>query len=307
MELYQVRYFLAVAETGSFTKGAERSFVSQPTLSAGIRKLETDLGTRLFNRAGRRISLTEAGQRFLGRARTIMAEVSAARTEASTDGSRTVIRLGILPSLPSGPLASMVAEFDRTTAGSALRLREGSPDDLEARLQHGNLDAALTILPSEDSATVRGLRSSPLLRSHLLLASSEANPLARRDTLDLGQLDGTPFILRTHCEFLTESRRVFDAHKVRPRVVYRTDRDDRALALAAAGLGVTIVPDRLRVPGLAYMRIRELDISRQIGLRWRADIDSPALETLRHVLQGEDWSGIAREEGPARRRFDWAH
>ena len=83
MDLYQLRYFLAVAETHNFSRAAERAFVSQPTLSAGIKKLETELGTPLFHRGKRNTTLTETGARFLPRARSIIYECNAAKQEAA--------------------------------------------------------------------------------------------------------------------------------------------------------------------------------------------------------------------------------
>ncbi len=303
MEIYQIRYFLAVAEIGSFTKAAERCFVTQPTLSAGIRKLEDDLGTRLFSRARRRVGLTDAGERLLARARTIMAEVRAARAETRSGPSHASLTLGVMASLPAWTVAGLVAALQRMDGGIALSIREGRREDLDAWLGQARIEAALTVLPPRGEGA-SGESHLPFYRSRMVLAASPDHPLARLTQIPIAELHDTPFILRTHCEHLTESRRIFDAHGVRPRIVLRTDRDDRALSLAATGFGVTLTPNHLRTRGLAFQRVAEVDISGHYGLRLRGT-GNPALESLRVAAESLDWQRPRSADSP--QHLEWAH
>lgn len=297
MNFYQVRYFLAVAETGSFSKGAERVFVSQPTLSAGIKKLEADLGARLFDRGGRRVALTAAGHRFLERARTILDEVAAARAELRPEAGLARLKLAALRTLPAAALARLVADFRKAEGDVVLELRDGSVSEIEGWLARGRVDAALTVLAP---GTKRG-GAAPLFRSRLVLAVAADDGLARRSRVALAELHQRPFVVRTHCEFLAQSQRLFEAHGVRPRIAYRSDQDERALALTAAGLGLALIPDRLGHPGLAYLTVPELDLGHTIGLRWRGGGGDRALESLRSFALSHDWTT------PAPSRLAWAH
>src|SRR5215470_17216142 len=113
MDRYLLRYFLAVAELGSFSKAAERTSVTQPTLSIGIAKLEEQLGARLFERTTRRVSLTPAGSRFLAHARTITQEYEAALREVAEAPQLKRVRAGVLSTIPARDLERVVAAHAR--------------------------------------------------------------------------------------------------------------------------------------------------------------------------------------------------
>lgn len=304
MNLHQIRYFLAVAETGGFTKAAERVLVSQPTLSAGIKKLERDLGVRLFERDRRRVALTAAGARFLDRARAIVAEVGAARAELMDDGDRTRLRLGALRTVPAATLARLVGDFAKAESGVRIEIRDGTEAELDAWLAGRRIDLALTVLgPGAEDAAPQAM---PLFRSRLRLALPGDHPLARGGRLRLERLAALPFVVRLHCEFLTESRRRFEAHKVRPHIVCRTDQDERALALAAAGVGGVLVPDRLQGPGLVLVPVVELDLGHTVGLRWRPDGETETVDAFRAFAASHDWRPRPAEQA-IDRRLGWAH
>ena len=143
--------------------------------------------------------------------------------------------------------------------------------------------------------------AAPLFRSRLVLAVAADDGLARRSRVALAELHRRPFVVRTHCEFLAQSQRLFEAHGVRPRIAYRSDQDERALALTAAELGLALIPDRLGHPGLAYLTVPELDLGHTIGLRWRGDDRDRAVDSLRGFALSHDWTT------PAPSRLAWAH
>lgn len=306
MELYQIRYFLALVEQGSFVKAAETSFVSQPTLSAGIKKLEDDLGVRLFERSGRETTLTSAGTRFLAHARTIAAETTAARASAVGGEAETDLRLGVVRTLPAEHIGRTVASFAGTSSGAFIRLRDGTGRELVHWLQRRRINAAIRTRDQHDDGLDPSFEHQTLFRSRLMLAIHEDHPLARRNRVDLEQLDDLPMIGRGHCEFMPEIRRILKEHRVRPRVIYRTDRDDYAVAAAQAGLGAVVIPDRLRRRGLRLMPVRGLDMVQDVVLTWPGEDPNPALPLLREHLGRIDWR--ARPRGrPAAERLPWAH
>src|SRR5215813_1643204 len=115
MEVHQLRYFCAVAETGSFTRAAAREQVAQPSLSQQIMKLEEELGVRLFDRLGRAVRLTEPGQLFLPRARTILGELRAAKEEVAERQSTASgkVCVGVIPTIAPYFLPPRIAMFSR--------------------------------------------------------------------------------------------------------------------------------------------------------------------------------------------------
>lgn len=271
-ELYQLRYFLAVVETGSFTKAAERACVTQPTLSAGIQKLEAALTVKLFNRSNRRVFLTEAGAQFLERAKTILHQCALAERELLELEAPRVLRLGILLTVPIARVQELLAAFRHAEPSVVIELFEGTEQEIANRLESGGVDLALTILrpSSNDKAAIL------LYEEGYVLAIAASHPLANQTAVEGRMLANEPTIVRTRCEILSETSRYFTDQNVRPRLVYRTPHDERALALVAAGLGFTTMPESYDAPGVAKLRLIGYDHRRRLGLvpgqpQWNKD------------------------------------
>jgi DNA-binding transcriptional LysR family regulator len=277
-ELYQLRYFLAVVETGSFTKASKRVRVAQPTLSAGIQKLEAALSVRLFDRSSRRVFLTSAGTRFVERARSILSEVQAAQVElAEVQQAKEVLHVGVLITIAASAVQRLVRDFLRAQPGTVLELFEGSERELKTRLADEQLDLALTIARPEQ----RG-GSELLYEEGYALAIASHHPLAKKSTVQVGELADEPTIVRTRCELLSETSRFFTRHNVRPRLVYRTEQDERALAMVGAGLGITVMPEHYagrgvtRIPLSGFVERRQIALVHGPGRRKRRPKESAA-------------------------------
>lgn len=262
MDRYLLRYFLAVAETGNFSKAAAKVNVTQPTLSVGIAKLEGEVGARLFERTTRRVSLTQAGSRFLAHARRITQEYEAAIREVSEAPQLKRVRAGVLSTIPARDLERVVAAHAKLGGGEALELLDSTERDIANRLSDGRLDAAITILrPGLESFAQEKLRNEPYV---LFVATS--HKLAGAESIDGGDLQGETMIVRRQCEGLPEISRYFTSRDVRPSFSLRTLSDDRAMSMVAAGLGVTVAPSSFKRSGLAAVRLTGFDLSRDIGL-----------------------------------------
>lgn len=262
MDRYLLRYFLAVAELGSFSKAAAKSNVTQPTLSVGIAKLEEQVGARLFERTTRRVSLTPAGSRFLGHARRISQEYEAALRDVSEAPQLKRVRAGILSTIPAHDLDRVVCEHGKRAQGEALELLDSSERDLANRLTDGRLDVALTIIrPGLERFAPEKLRKEP----YVLIVPSN-HKLAGAESVDGGELAGETMIVRRQCEALSEYSRYFTNRDVRPFFAFRSMSDDRALSMVAAGLGITVAPSSFKGPGLTHVKLEGLDLSREIGL-----------------------------------------
>lgn len=302
MELYQIRYFIALAETGSFTRAAERCFVTQPTLSTGIRKLEESLQTRLIERTKRRALPTAAGRLFLERARVIAEECARAGNELRAAATTPRLRLGILRSLPGTALARLVGDFSRQHPDIRVDLIDGRPDELDAELKNGRLHMALTSTLSDAAAS----GDTRLFRDRYLLFVADTHPLAGKALPRLADLEGERLILRARCERIDDTTEAFRVQNVRPRIIHRSDQDDWTLALVAAGAGLAILPELFRADGVARLPISDLPFAREVVLRTsEASRGNPTAALLARFITSHDWLATKRDESGAH-RLKWA-
>jgi LysR family hydrogen peroxide-inducible transcriptional activator len=266
MELHQLRYFCAVAETGSFSRAAEHSHVSQPSLSQQILKLEAELGARLFDRLGRSVRLTDAGKTFLPRARAVLRELEAARGDV-TEGKASVsgrISVGVIPTVAPYFLPPILTGFSKHFPEVAVSIVEEITPVLLERLRAGALDLAVLALP------VRGneFESLPLLTEPLFAALPKKHKLARRSALSLRDLRKEPFLLLRdgHC-FRENAVAACDRARVSPQVVFESGQFSSLLGLVGAGMGISLVPAMAvnRDSNLRFVRIADAEATRTIG------------------------------------------
>ena len=242
MELHQLRYFSAVADTGSFSRAAEKCHVSQPSLSQQIQKLESELGGRLFDRLGRSVRLTDLGEAFLPRARSVLHELSSAKDELSErlQSEAGPVVIGAIPTVAPYWLAQRLASFSRKFPKVQLTIHEEITPILLERLRSGSVDLAVLALP------IRGheFGSQPLFTERLFAALPKAHKLARRPAVHLADLRRDPFLfLRDgHC-FRDTAVAACDRARLDPRVVFESGHLSSLLAMVGAGMGVSLVPE----------------------------------------------------------------
>lgn len=255
MELHQLRYFVAVAETGSFTRAAEREGVTQPTLSEQVIRLEGKkhgVGRRLFDRLGRKVVLTDAGQELLGRAQAILAAVDEAERAVrdSAEGGR--LRIGAIPTIAPFVIPSAVDRFAKTHSGVQLQIQEDRTERLLADLLAGDLDVGVMALPIRDERLhVEKLHSEPLV-----MALPAKHRLAAKTEVKLADVMDEPFILLDdmHClgdQVLSFCRR----GGVEPKVVCRGEQIATLLAMVATGQGVSVVPEMAAAGDASPLRV----------------------------------------------------
>jgi DNA-binding transcriptional LysR family regulator len=285
MDRYLLRYFLAVAELGSFSKAAARVSVTQPTLSVGIAKLEEQLGARLFERTTRRVSLTPAGSRFLQHARRITQEYEAALREVSETPQLKRVRAGVLSTIPARDLERVMALHANNAGGEALEILDSTERDIANRLSDGRLDVAITILrPGLESFAQESLRNEP----YVLFVSAN-HKLSGVESIEGGELAGETMIVRRQCEGLPEISRYFTNRDVRPSFSLRTLSDDRAMSMVAAGLGVTVAPASFLRAGLAAVKLAGFTLNRDVGLVFSDRVrerDGAFVEAVRSTYGG---------------------
>ena len=263
MDFRQIRYLVAVADAGSFTAGAKRAFVAQPTLSAAIAALEKELGTKLFERQARGVALTAEGQRAVAHARNVLKAIREMRHDKPAMGARR-IRLGLLPTLPPGLPAEVVTRLAFLNPEIECSCEDAPLAVLDRRLEAGKYDAVVGLLgPGE----ARGRRFQQLGADRLALAYPAAGAPKGQVTPQI--LHEQPLVVRTHCEWLQAASRILDRHRVRPRVVAQTESDARALDYVASGLGACLMPTSFQRPDVVFVTVRGVQLERRIGLIWR--------------------------------------
>ena len=280
MNLAFVRYFVAVVETAGFTTAAERCHVTQPTLSAGIARLEEEVGARLFER-GRRTALTSAGQRFLPHARAMLESWQVARAEQRSARRPKLTRISLASTLSMAAAMQWIAAAQRRVG-------------FDVEISDGKGRFELTRFASR--APIPAANATTLFREPYLLASSEAHLMATRDRWSVRDLGDTPFVLRAACEAHEEAQRIFVAEGIRPRAVLRSTNEERCASAVLAGLGVCLMPRSLLRPGMASAEIREVMLERRVMLSWREGVDPEIVTALREAAHpgGEHRLDFAR-------------
>ena len=284
MELHQLRYFVAVADEGSFTAAALRLYLSQPSLSVQIRKLEQDVGARLFERTSRQVVLTAAGSALLEHAQLALDQLERGRQRvAEVSGVREgEVRVGVLPSIGARMLPEVLAEFRRVHPRVDVRIVEHDVSrEFEQLVRSGELDLAITRMP----LTLSGLRSDVLVREPVLLLVPAGHRLAGLQEAALHELAGEEIVgMRTGYGLRDLADQLLAEAGVRPRLVLETGQLAIVHGMVAAGMGVALLPrlaagDGLTVPVADRCAVREL------GVVSRASAHvSPPVEAFRRSL-----------------------
>ncbi|BAJ32951.1 MULTISPECIES: LysR substrate-binding domain-containing protein [Kitasatospora] len=239
MQLQQLAYFVAVADARHFTRAAELSHVSQPSLSQQIRALERELGAELFHRSRSGTALTDAGEALLPLARRILADADSARRAVAETVQlrRGRVRFGAPPSLCASLVPQVLRAYRARHPGVDLRLTEGGSGDLVRDLEAGQLDLALVIAPA--TAPPAPLDVTPLLHEDLVLVS--ATPLPRRARItDLRGQDLVMF--REGYDVRESTLAACRAAGFEPSYAVEGGEMDAVLAAVRAGLGPAVVP-----------------------------------------------------------------
>ena len=284
MNLRQLEQFVAVAETGSFSHGAARVHSSQPALSTAISKLEDELGVRLLSRRKRSVALTADGRQLLTSARTILAECDNVRTTFRKAVEREDLRIGVCETLDLKRLAASLEQFRRANTGVRLSVFEADSASLAERLLAGDLEAAFLVSVVQETPA-GGFQAHLLGKERYMLAVPDDHPLAGARSADIAELDGAPFVARTHCEYRNFLAQILSENDIRPLVTYRTSQDDRALELVRAGLGAGIFPQSLIPAGVSALEISDQRLERQIYLVWKHRRPLPAILDFREFVE----------------------
>jgi LysR family transcriptional regulator, hydrogen peroxide-inducible genes activator len=265
MEFHQLRYVCAIAETGSFSRAAERCQIAQPSLSQQVLKLEDDLGTKLFDRLGRSIRLTEAGRAFLPHARSILSQMEMARSSvadkcADVRGSVTV---GVIPTIAPYLMPHYATAFAKKYPEAKLRIVEETTPVLVESLRDLSIDLAILALPLRH----KDLELFPLRTEPLFAVLPKDHPRAAAESLALKDLRGESFVMLRdgHC-FRDLSIAACTHARITPRIAFESGQFSSLFGMVAAGVGISLVPEMAidRNAGCRYVRLSDARATRTI-------------------------------------------
>ncbi len=289
MNLRDLKYLVALADHKHFGRAAAASFISQPTLSTQIKKLEDELGVALVERAPRRVMLTPVGREVAERARKVIADVEqmAEIARRSQDPEAGTVRLGLFPTLGPYLLPHVVAPLRKRFPRLELLLVEEKTDQILARLRDGRLDAGLLALPIHDDQ----LHVEVLFDEPFLLAVPHQHPMAEQDSLDINDLDNQHLLLleEGHC-LRDQALDVCHMAGAGERDGFRATSLETLRQMVAAGVGITLLPMlAVQPPVPVSSDIRLLSFRgdaphRQIAMVWRR---SSAMGDFLMQLAGE--------------------
>jgi len=286
MNIRALQYFVKLAELKHFSKAADACFVSQPTLSTQIKKLEAELGVQLVERSPKNIMLTPVGQEIADRARLVLSDIDQIKAVARRSGNPAdgVLRLGLFPTLAPYLLPHVVPGLRKKYPNLRLQLAEDKTEDILRMLRQGELDAALLALPINDE----GMDVEILFEEPFVLALPGDHALVNKETITIDDLQGAELLLldEGHClrDHALEVCALADAHE---RVDFHATSMETLRQMVAAEVGITLMPVLSVKPPIAatdnvvIRRFKSPAPSRTIALVWRGS--SALAEFLRDL------------------------
>ena len=276
MELRQLRYLVALADEQSFTRAAEREHIAQPALSQQIQKLEHELGLPLVERTTRRVSITDAGNLLVARARRVLTELESARQELErVRGIQTGrVAVGAMNTMGPVDITLVLARFHELHPQVELTVRENNSDALAEMHRVDVVD--LAFLSVTERVESHGLALQQILLEELVVVLPEDHPLAGSEELRMADLAGEDFISYREGARLRELLvGAADEANFTPRIILESNESRRIRRLVGRGLGIAILP-RSHAIGVgtndpvAVARLVEPALARDITLAWRA-------------------------------------
>jgi LysR family transcriptional regulator, hydrogen peroxide-inducible genes activator len=291
MNLRDLSYLVALAEHRHFGRAAEASFVSQPTLSTQIRKLEDELGVALVERTPRKVLLTETGREIARRARGVLSQVDEIKSIAqrTRDPESGTIRLGIFPTLGPYLLPHVIPHLRQRFPRLELLLREEKTEQILGMLREGTLDAGILALPMHDDS----LHVEFLFEEPFVLAVPDNHPLAGRQSLKMEDLADQNLLLLEdgHC-LRDQALEVCHLAGAGEKTGFRATSLETLRQMVSANVGITLMPILAVKPPVAQagnVRLIEFDSpapSRRIAMVWRkSSAMTPFFTALAEVIR----------------------
>lgn len=242
MDIRHLQYFVEVAKHKSFTKAAQALYVTQPTISKMVRNLEEEMGIVLFERIGKQVALTDAGAVLLPEAQAMVASFGqmTSHMDDLTGLRKGRIRIGLPPMVGSSFFPGVLGQFRSRYPGIALQLFEYGAKKVEAAVESGELDIGVILLPTHEDI----FDYYPIAKQRLMLVVHAGHPLAAKPEAALHELKDEPFLLFRE-DFALHDRIIAECQRAgyEPNVLYKSSQWDFIGEMAAAGLGIALLPE----------------------------------------------------------------
>ena len=291
MEMQQVIYFQALCEELNFTRAARRCNVSQPSLTRSIRLLEEEFGGALFHRERNNTHLSELGQIVKPHLDQILEQA-----EAASQGARGLkeltearLKLGVMCTVAPSDLVQLLIGVRARHPGVHLEVIDATAEALNHRLRTGEVEAAIFAGP--DEAREPHLHYLPLFREPFVIVIGFDHRFANLEAVRVSDLNAEEYLRRINCEVSDVFGQSLDQHDSHPRIVYRSDRDDWILAMAAAGAGYAFMPARsVAHPDVVAKPLIDPEIWREVSLvTVRGRPHSPVVGALVREVMRSRW------------------
>lgn len=294
MELFQVKYFLALCETLNFTRAAEACNVSQPSLTRAIQNLEAEFGGPLFHRERQNTHLTELGRLMQSYFAEVCNQAEAAKTAARSfaklDG--IPLKIGVMCTIGPVMLSEFISDFRARNPGIELQIMDAAGRAMDEMLLRGDIEVGIYGLPEGIDERLHCL---PLFRERFVIAINGQHPFAAANAVSCRDLHDQPYVNRTNCEFAEYASGVLRQRGVKVKVVLRSDRDDWVQGMVLAGMGFGFFPEfAISIPGVQTRALIEPEMVRTIGLvTVRGRRHSPAVGALVRAARTHRWPQTA--------------
>ena len=291
MELYQIKYFLAVSENLNFTRAAEQCNVSQPSLTRAIKKLEDELGGELFRRERSRTHLSELGHTMVPFLKRSLDSAIAAKEQAENygRGDYALLQVGISSTIEIQVITPALSELTRTMPGVQLRLVRGSASDVMQQLEDGQIEICVTAI--RDVTWERMDQWSLFTEDFVLIAGSE-HLLGSKDKIKLSKLRDQKIISRPNCEYADALFGILQERNIQVNGHHELSDQSDLGPLVGKGMGVSVVPRSMKTPkGVTATPIQDAEILRTVSLfAVSGRRHSPAVAGFIRLLRATDWS-----------------
>lgn len=289
MHLHQLKYFVSIVDTGSITKAAERCFISQPSISQQLGKLEDSIGKKLFSRVKGKLILTEAGQVMYKQAQKILCDVEEAKHQVSDldDTRGGTVAIGILPTLAPFMLPHTLLALSEKYPEATVTVREEISESIVDAAGRGEIDILIEVLPVEEAC----LNIEPLFADEFYVAVHQDSPFAERNVIPIEELDGVPFILLEdiHCLARQIEKYCFDK-RFMPKALFQASQIATVKHLVELNYGISILPkisiDDATDAAIRYVKLEGDVPTRKVVLATAKDrYISPAAEHFVSVVK----------------------
>ncbi len=296
MNTNQLKYFISVGETRSFSAAAEENYITQTAMTQQIKALEDDLGLKLIDRSTRPITLTAAGLSFLNDAKLILKRLSDAKERASeaSSGVSGTLRIGYIKGYERSGLSDQLRQFHRSLPGILLMCYRDTSDKLAAALQNGEYDIIFT-WDSTNLKENKDFEAVQIERARLMAALYASHPLCQREYLERIDLKGESIIYMSPSELSDNygDSQFMDLYRQAgyvPEILCRSTDVESILIMVASEEGISIMPDYCvkkinNAEGLVFLPMKGSQEVEEIHAIWKRDNENVALKHFTEQLK----------------------